>query len=116
MVAGSPPINRPLVSNFESRAGSSAPSEALVGVISQPPSGSRTLMLPVDPKVRPRWKIESPTAQISSRDLASPLIVVLLVAVVTVMPAKAVRESGHPDLRRVRGLWISRIRGPHTRE
>src|SRR5271156_3722775 len=75
LVAGSPPTNRPSASNFESRAGSSAPSEALVGVISQPPSGSRTLMLPVEPKVRPRWKIESPTAQISSRDLDSSVIV-----------------------------------------
>jgi hypothetical protein len=68
-------MSRPAASKRESLAGSSAPKEALVGVINQPPSPSRTLMFPVDPKVRPRWKIEAPTAQIASRALASALIV-----------------------------------------
>ena len=54
-------------SKRDRRAGSSAPSEALVGVISQPPSSSRTEMLPVEPKVSPRANSEAPTAQISSR-------------------------------------------------
>ena len=52
-------------------AGSSSPSDALVGVISQPPSGCRTEMLPVDPKVRPRRNSEAPTAHTRSRRAAS---------------------------------------------
>src|SRR5208282_939173 len=55
-------------------AGSSLPSDALVGVISQPPPGSRTLILPVEPKVRLREKSENPTSQIASRARFSSLM------------------------------------------
>src|SRR5580692_257342 len=71
-LVGLPPeTRRPSLSNFDKFAGSSLPNEALVGVISQPPSGRRTLMFPVDPKVSPREKRESPTSQISSRAFVS---------------------------------------------
>ena len=42
LVGASPPTGGRPASSCDSRAGSSAPSEALVGVISQPPSGWRT--------------------------------------------------------------------------
>jgi hypothetical protein len=42
----------------------------LVGVISQP-SATRTLMLPDEPAVKPRPKIEAPVMQIASRGFAS---------------------------------------------
>src|SRR5580693_4697297 len=100
LVAGSPPTSRPPASNFDSRAGSSAPSEALVGVINQPPSGSRTLMLPVDPKVSPRWKIESPTAQISSRALDSSVMVPRL-APLTQLPPRLQKEIGRAEIARL---------------
>ena len=67
MVGLPPETSRPLASNFDKFAGSSLPSEALVGVISQPPSGSRTLILPVEPKVRAREKSDKPASQIASR-------------------------------------------------
>jgi hypothetical protein len=51
----------------DSRAGSSSPSDALVGVMIQPPSAMRTLMLPDEPKVRPREKMLAPSRQIASR-------------------------------------------------
>src|ERR1700728_1519166 len=54
-----------------SRAGSSDPSEALVGVTSQPPSSSFTLILPDEPGVSPRSNSERPKRQISSRSLVS---------------------------------------------
>ena len=53
------------------RAGSSEPSEALVGVTSQPPSSSFTLILPEEPGVSPRSNSERPRRQISSRILVS---------------------------------------------
>jgi hypothetical protein len=67
LVGLSPETSRPAASNFDSVAGSSLPSDALVGVISHPPSARRTLILPVEPKVRPREKSESPASQIASR-------------------------------------------------
>ena len=70
LVGASPETSRPSWSSFDSRAGSSRPSEALVGVISQP-SSVRTLMLPDDPAVSPRSKIDAPIAQIASRCVAS---------------------------------------------
>jgi hypothetical protein len=51
----------------DSRAGSSSPSDALVGVMIQPPSATRTLMLPDEPKVRPREKMLAPNRQIALR-------------------------------------------------
>ena len=62
----SPATCRPAGSSLDRRAGSSRPSEALVGVNSQPPS-TRTLMLPLLPAVSPRSKRERPISQISSR-------------------------------------------------
>ena len=49
----------------------SSPSEALVGVTSQPPSSSFTLMLPEEPGVNPRSNSERPRRQISSRTFVS---------------------------------------------
>src|SRR5271170_8111947 len=74
-LVGLPPeTKRFSLSNFDRVAGSSRPSEALVGVMSQPPSGKRTLMFPVDPKVKPRENKERPTSQISSRArVSSPM-------------------------------------------
>ena len=62
----SPAMCRPAASSLDRRAGSSRPSEALVGVNSQP-SSSRTLMLPLLPAVSPRSKSERPMSQIASR-------------------------------------------------
>jgi len=50
------------VSTRDSRAGSSEPSEALVGVTSQPPSSSFTLILPDEPGVSPRSNSETAEA------------------------------------------------------
>src|ERR1700730_12546783 len=74
-LVGLPPeTRRPSLSNLDRFAGSSLPNEALVGVISQPPSLRRTLMFPVDPEVGPREQRESPTSQISSRArVSSPM-------------------------------------------
>ena len=47
------------------------PSEALVGVTSQPPSSSRTLILPDEPGVSPRSNSERPKRQMSSRSFVS---------------------------------------------
>jgi hypothetical protein len=63
-VAGDQPAVGP---SRDSRAGSSEPSEALVGVTSQPPSSSLTLILPEEPGVSPRSNSERPSRQISSR-------------------------------------------------
>lgn len=70
LVGASPETSLPSWSSFDSRAGSRRPSEALVGVISQPSSRLK-LMLPEDPAVRPRAKIDAPIAQIASRSVAS---------------------------------------------
>jgi hypothetical protein len=51
-----------------------AGSEALVGVTSQPPSSSRTLILPEEPGVSPRSNSERPRRQISSRTLFSVMV------------------------------------------
>ena len=67
-VAGHQPPAGP---SFDSRAGSRKPSEALVGVTSQPPSSSLTLILPEEPGVSPRSNSERPKRQISSRRLVS---------------------------------------------
>ena len=58
-------------SSRDSRAGSSEPSDALVGVTSQPPSSSLTLILPEEPGVSPRSNSERPSRQISSRTFVS---------------------------------------------
>jgi hypothetical protein len=42
-------------------------SDALIGVISQPPLGSRALILPVEPEVRLREKSERSASRIASR-------------------------------------------------
>src|SRR5436305_3685104 len=55
------------------RAGSSEPSEVLVGVTSQPPSSQRTLILPDEPGVSPRSNSERPSRHISSRNLVSSM-------------------------------------------
>src|ERR1700757_2560923 len=70
LVGGSPEMSLPSWSSFESRAGSRRPREEPVGVISQP-SSVLALILPEDPAVRPRTKIDAPIAQISSLSLAS---------------------------------------------
>src|SRR5215469_15314114 len=70
LVGGSPETSRPLGPSFDNRAGSRRPSEEPVGVISQP-SSVLTLILPDDPAVRPRAKIDWPIVQISSRNFAS---------------------------------------------
>src|SRR6478609_7672854 len=62
-------------SSLEIRAGSRKPSEALVGVTSQPPSSSRNDMLPDEPGVSPRSNSERPYRQISSRRRASDMTV-----------------------------------------
>ena len=64
-------MSLPFQSSFESRAGSSRPRLEPVGVSSQP-SSQRALMLPVEPCVRPRSKIERPRIAISSRRPALP--------------------------------------------
>jgi hypothetical protein len=71
LVGASPEASRPSAVSRDSRAGSSEPSEALVGVTSQPPSSSLTLMLPEEPGVSPRSNNERPRRQISSRSLFS---------------------------------------------
>jgi hypothetical protein len=60
-------VERGVERDFLGRAGSSEPSEALVGVTSQPPSSSLTLILPEEPGVSPRSNSERPRRQISSR-------------------------------------------------
>jgi len=64
----------PFGSSRDSRAGSSEPSDALVGVTSQPPSSVRTLILPDEPGVSPRSNSERPRRQISSRILVSVIL------------------------------------------
>src|ERR1700736_2377795 len=71
LVGASPESSRPWASSRDSRAGSSEPSEALVGVTSQPPSSSFTLILPDEPGVSPRSNSERPSRQISSLALLS---------------------------------------------
>src|SRR3954453_1278472 len=71
LVGASPEASRPWASSRDSRTGSSEPSEALVGVTSQPPSSSLTLILPEEPGVRPRSNNERPRRQISSRTFVS---------------------------------------------
>src|ERR1017187_2355282 len=63
---GSPASKLPLESSLEILAGSRRPSEAFVGVMSQP-SARRTLRLPLLPAVRPRLNSDSPVATICSR-------------------------------------------------
>src|SRR6202521_2772236 len=66
----SPETSLPLQSSFERRAGSSRPRLEPVGVSSHP-SSQRAEMLPVEPWVRPRSKIEAPSSQICSRSALS---------------------------------------------
>src|SRR5262245_57255402 len=61
LVGASPATCLPEVSSVDSFAESSAPSETLVGDISQP-SAVLTLMLPELPKVRRRSNIDLPAA------------------------------------------------------
>src|SRR6195952_260288 len=75
LVGASPEASRPSAASRDSRAGSSEPSEALVGVPSQPPSSSLTLILPEEPGVSPRSNSERPRRQISSRSLLSLIAV-----------------------------------------
>ena len=98
MVGLPPETRRPSLSNFDKFAGSSLPSEALVGVISQPPSGRRTLMLPVEPKVRPRENRERPTSQISSRARVSSPMLMSSIASWTSARVKKSRPPKLPDL------------------
>src|SRR6185436_15596549 len=64
---GAPPEpSLPFQSSFDSRPGSSRPRLEPVGVSSQP-SAQRAEMLPVEPWVRPRSKIDRPRSQICSR-------------------------------------------------
>jgi hypothetical protein len=58
----SPEMSLPFQSSFERRAGSSRPRLEPVGVSSHP-SAQRAEMLPVEPCVRPRSKIERPRSQ-----------------------------------------------------
>src|SRR5215510_6157109 len=74
LVGASPDTSRPSGPSRDSRAGSRKPSEALVGVTSQPPSSSFTLMLPEEPGVSPRSNSERPNRQMSSRILASLIL------------------------------------------
>src|SRR3989338_8580873 len=66
-VGVSPDISRPVASRRDSRAWSSAPKDTLVAAITQPPSSSRTEILPLLPAVSPRSNSDAPTLQISSR-------------------------------------------------
>jgi len=66
----SPEIVLPSSSTLDSRAGSSRPRQALVGVMIQA-SSTRALMLPELPAVRPRSNMDFPNQQISSRSCAS---------------------------------------------
>src|SRR5260221_1668265 len=66
----SPEISLPFQSSLDRRAGSSRPRLEPVGVSSHP-SVQRAEMLPVDPCVNPRSKIEAPSSQICSRRLLS---------------------------------------------
>src|SRR4029077_16103370 len=67
---GSPERCLPFQSSLESRDGSSLPRLEPVGVNSQP-SSQRALMLPVEPCVKPRSKMDLPSSQIRSRSLFS---------------------------------------------
>src|SRR5262249_24388745 len=78
LVGASPERTRPSDERRDSRAGSRKPSEALVGVTSQPPSSSFTLILPEEPGVSPRSKSERPKRQIASLSLASLVPVSLM--------------------------------------
>src|ERR1700685_4809679 len=71
LLGGTQERGRPAASSRDSRAGSRKPSEALVGVTSQPPSSSLTEILPEEPGVRPRANSERPRRQISSRIFVS---------------------------------------------
>src|SRR5215469_1959071 len=71
LVGASPETSLPSAESRDNLAGSRKPSEALVGVTSQPPSSSFTLILPEEPGVSPRSNSERPKRQISSRSLVS---------------------------------------------
>src|SRR6202012_2152155 len=73
LVGASPEINLPSGDSRDSRAGSSEPSDALVGVTMKPPSSSLTLMFPDEPGVSPRSNNERPRRQIFSRRLMSAM-------------------------------------------
>src|SRR5436190_10588900 len=66
----SPEMSLPFQSSFDSRPGSSRPRLEPVGVSSHP-SAQRAEMLPVEPWVRPRSKIDRPSSQICSRRVLS---------------------------------------------
>src|SRR5450755_349304 len=70
-------MSRPSASSRDNRSGSRKPSEALVGVTSQPPSSSLTLMLPDEPGVSPRSNSERPNRQMPSRILVSGIAIPL---------------------------------------
>src|SRR6187455_233229 len=72
-----PEISLPFQSSLDRRAGSSLPRLDPVGVSSQP-SAQRTLMLPVDPCVRPRSKIDLPSSQSWSRSWCSCMLLLQL--------------------------------------
>src|SRR5581483_6333538 len=73
----SPETILPFQSSLESLAGSSRPRLEPVGVSSQP-SAQRAEMLPVEPWVRPRSKIDRPSAQICSRSALSCMLLLQL--------------------------------------
>src|ERR1700733_9769285 len=94
LVGASPDRSPPAASSRDSRAGSRKPSEALVGVTSQPPSSSLTEILPEEPGVRPRSNSERPRRQISSR------IFVSLMAVSLLWPCLMLWQRGQAVIRR----------------
>jgi len=77
LVGASPETSFPCASSLDNLAGSRKPSEALVGVTSQPPSSSRTLMLPEEPGVSPRSNSERPNRQMASRIADSATLLIL---------------------------------------
>src|SRR5215469_10304973 len=75
LVGASPATSLPSAESRDNLAGSRKPSEALVGVTSQPPSSSLTLILPDEPGVSPRSNSERPKRQMSSRSLVSLILI-----------------------------------------
>src|SRR5215471_17189530 len=72
LVGASPEMSLPSADSRDNLPGSRKPSEAFVGVTSQPPSSSLTLILPDEPGVSPRSNSDRPRRQICSRIVVSP--------------------------------------------
>src|SRR3954470_14883003 len=109
LVGTSPETSRPSAASRDSRAGSSEPSEALVGVTSQPPSSSLTLILPEEPGVSPRSNRDRPKRQIYSRSRVSLLIAAMPACLTlgqrgqAVLFGSASRRKGGPSGKRSQG-------------